>query len=140
MHHPARSMIPAQPTHLRWLTCPARDPRGPVLVVGYKSLRPRQENSSFFPPFLSALKLPYRRRSLPVSRGSNHPFFDSFCSEIRQGLTVLLPFVLQLKLHPSIPYTTSCQQPLLHTGEFPLLRFSSSTRCGLVSYVLSCNS
>jgi hypothetical protein len=90
----------------------------------------------FFRP--ASTLLPCCHHSLPVSRSSSHLFFNSFRSKFRQGLTVLLPMVLQLELHSSDRYIASrrCRPPI--TGEFSPLRFPLA-RCGLMSYVSSCS-
>jgi hypothetical protein len=99
--------------HRRWP--PPTDPR---CIIPYTTA---SRSKCFFPPlstpfhFLtitprSAMLLACHH-SLLVSRSCSHLLFDSFRSELRQGLTVFFHYVLQLELHPSDPYTGSCRRP-----------------------------
>jgi hypothetical protein len=69
--------------------------------------------SPFPPPFF---ELPCHCYSPPVSRSSDHPFFDSFRSDIRQELTVLLPLFCFSSPTPltAAPHLTAalCQSPV----------------------------
>jgi hypothetical protein len=69
----------------------------------------------------------------PCSRSSSHPFFNSFRSEFRQGLKVLLPLVLQLELHSYDHYAESHLRLPPTAAELPPPCFSSLAKWCLMS-------
>jgi hypothetical protein len=94
--HMGHRAIPTQPAYHRWPAQSATDPTWTPLSPAIKGAR-----TPFSPPFFAANELPCRCCSTPVNQSFTPPFVDSSCPNRPLDLMVLLPPLLQFKLHSS---------------------------------------